>query len=111
MRDGLDLSINARSDLMERTREKDDISFGSKEGVSRQTNFSASTVRSTSQSLNIAQFTRAHKGQPVDNVHLARDNAEMKKREMYMMEQMRALEATIAQIGAPPIAEALQPVK
>ena len=56
VRDGLDFSTNIRSDLMERTNEKDDISFGSKEGVSRLTIFSQSTVRSTNQSLNTAQF-------------------------------------------------------
>ena len=40
MRDGLDFSTNARSDLMERIKEKNYISFGSKDGASHRTNFS-----------------------------------------------------------------------
>ena len=35
VRDELDLSTNTRFDLMERTKEKDYLSFGSKHGASR----------------------------------------------------------------------------
>ena len=62
--------------------------------------------------MNTAQFARVYKVRAVENTHLARDNAEMKQREMDIIEQIRAMEAMLAhKTGAPPIVEALRPVR
>jgi len=105
-----------RQDTMEDMDEE--FQFGSKDGASRRTNYSAkSGGQSTVRSTNTERFAKEHKQRALDNARMARELADLHAREaallareQEMIERMRVLEqcataptAAVASVnGSPP---------
>ena len=115
VRDGVDISSDAREELvarhMETLHDRDDFEFTSQAGASRRTGFDQSVGNSTNKSWNSKRHALLAKDQAVDNANMKNQNADLYAQMQEQAERIRALEAALAatQHGSPPVSGSAPP--
>ena len=110
---GIDFAAMARQQMHDDMNARDNVeiggskdrSFGSREGPSRRSDFQQSVGNSTNRSSNTQRFQEKHRERALENANLRKKNAEAKDREQELLEQIRAMQALMAQgnsSGSPP---------
>jgi len=108
---GIDIAEDARADMLRTMKANEEIDFDSKDGAaSRRTDFSQSTGRSTTRSVNTERYQAQHKERAIENATLKATLANQAAEHEALLARIADLESkAVATDGPPPLVEALHP--